>query len=525
MSETLHIHNAQIWTGNSKQPRAESIMIQDGRVASINERFARGNAADVTSFDAQGRTITPGLVDAHLHLLNGGQSLSRLNLAGVRSRAEFEAGIEQRHAELPPGEWLIANGWSQENWGGEPPHKSWLRAAHDRPAVCYRMDMHIALVNDAVLRLCDLARELKGGEIARDARGEPTGLMIEAAAWELVNPLVPKPDPETRRDHLRSAQRYLHSLGVTAIGSMEYQRDVMDAYQPLRDELTLRCRITLLDQRDRDTWDFSFGRDFPSDDRLAVIGYKAFIDGTLGSRTARMLSDYADDPGNRGMLVELAARGLLKEWACRVASAGLSPSMHAIGDEAARLALDVIDRIGTGCRPRIEHAQQIDLADIPRFRGRIASMQPLHKADDCQYVRKRLGDARLAGTFAFRRLLDAGAILAFGSDWPVVSPDPMLGVRTAVTGLLMNGDRFGTQENLTVEESLAAYTRGAACALGMDDAGVLRVGALGDLVIWDRDPFAIDWTRELPHAVKTIVDGRIVYDAQAIATRQVGSRA
>jgi predicted amidohydrolase YtcJ len=524
MSEILHIHNARIWTGDPLRPWAASIAIRAGRIESLDGHVAGRQSVPITAIDAQGRTITPGLIDAHLHLLNGGQSLTRLNLAGVRSHEEFEAAIARRHAHLAPGEWLIANGWSQENWGGEPPHKRWLRGAGERPVVCYRMDMHVALVSDAVLRQCDLSHDVEGGRIVRDASGEPTGLMIEAAAWELVNPLVPKPDLASRRDQLRAAQRYLHSLGVTAAGSMEYQRDVCEVYAPLRDELTLRCRITLLDQRATGTWDFSFGRDFADDDRLAVIGYKAFIDGTLGSRTARMLHDYADDPGNRGMLVELAARGVLTDWACRVASAGLSPSMHAIGDEAAHLALDVIDEIGTDRRPRIEHAQQIDPADIPRFQGRIASMQPLHKADDCQYVRKRLGEARLPGTFAFRKLLNAGAILAFGSDWPVVSPDPRLGMRTAIKGVLMNGDSFGIEENLTVEETLRAYTAGAAFALGLDETGVLRQRAWGDLVMWDRDPFAIDWTRELPRAIMTVVGGRIVYDAEADATRHVASR-
>ena len=518
MCEILHIHNARIWTGDPQHPWAKSITVCDTKIGSLDQDAIGTSARAANSMDAQGRTITPGIIDAHLHLLNGGQSLSRLNLDSVRSPAEFEAAIEQRHNQLATGEWLIANGWSQENWGGEPPHKKWLRAAGNRPVVCYRMDMHVALVNDAVLRLCNLSRQLKGGEIVRESSGDPTGLMVESAAWELINPLAPKPDTQTRRQYVRHAQRFLHSLGITTVGSMEYQHDVEDVYMPMQNELTLRCRVTLLDQRESDSWDFSFGRQFPHTERLAVIGYKAYIDGTLGSRTARMLHDYADDPGNRGMFVELAARGVLDKWARAVVAAGLSPSMHAIGDEAARMALGVIDQIGTESRPRVEHAQQIDAADIARFHGRIASMQPLHKADDCQYVHKRLRGDRFAGTFAFRKLRNAGAILAFGSDWPVVSPDPALGMKTAITGKLMNGNTFGTQENLTMEQTLHAYTRDAAFALGLDDAAVLRRGAPGDLVIWDRDLFSNDWNRELPRVSKTIVGGRIVYDADAGAT-------
>ena len=510
-ADSLHVHNARIWTGDPQRPWARTISINAGRISSIDQPASNASA----SINAEARTIVPGLIDSHLHLLTAGATLTRLDLSSVRSRTEFERAIAQRHAELPPGQWLIANGWSQENWsGGAAPDKSWLSVAQDRPIVCYRMDMHVALVNDAVLKMCDLKSDPPGGRIVRDQpTGLPTGLMIEAAAWELVNPLVPKPSLPERQEHLRAAQRHVHALGITTVGSMEYARDVQDLYLPLRDELTLRCRITLLDR----DWpmDFSFGRSIANDCHFAIIGYKAFIDGTLGSRTARMLRDYADDPGNRGMLVELARDGRLHDWARAVAANGFSPSMHAIGDEAARLALDVIDGIDSERRPRIEHAQQLDLADIPRFRGRIASMQPLHKADDCRYVQKRLGSERLAGTFAFRTLADAGAILAFGSDWPVVSPDPLLGIRTAVTGLLVDGTRFGEQENLTVEEALRAYTGGAAYALGMDDAGILRPGALGDLVMFDRDPFEADWEQQPPRVAMTIVGGTVVYDVTA----------
>jgi len=291
---------------------------------------------------------------------------------------------------------------------------------------------------------------------------------------------------------------------------MEYTRDVVDVFQPLRDELTLRCRITLLDR----AWPMDFGgaRMLPADDPLlAIIGYKAFIDGTLGSRTARMLADYADDPGNRGMLVELAADGHLRDWAHAVAEAGLSPSMHAIGDEAVRMALDAIEGIDPAVRPRIEHAQQIDRADIPRFAGVIASMQPLHRADDGRYAASRLGTHRLAGSFAFRSLLDAGAILAFGSDWPVVTCDPIAGIRAAVTGLTLDGEPFQVHENLTVEEAIHAYTKGAAHALQLDDAGELLPGKLGDAVIFDRDPFTADWANNPPRITTTIVGGEVVY--------------
>jgi predicted amidohydrolase YtcJ len=533
MAQQLRIHNARIWTDADRTPWTGSVSInKNGEITALeNSRPADcGFTRDETAIDAGGRTITPGLIDAHIHVLAGGLSLNHLDLSTVKSRSDFESAIEQRHQQLPPNQWLIAKGWSQENWPNrELPTKQWLAGAGDRPTVCYRMDMHAALVNDAVLQLCDLRRGPADGQIVRDERtGDPTGLMIEAAAWHIINPMIPQPSVAFRQHALLAAQRLLHSLGITAVGTMEYWRDVRDVFLPLRDQLTLRYRITLLDR----DWplDVRQALEFANDDHLAIIGYKTFIDGTLGSRTARMLQDYADDPGNRGLILELAAAGKLHEWIRRVADRGLSPSMHAIGDEAARIALDTIDsmpnELQRQCRPRIEHAQQIHLADLNRFRGRIASMQPLHKADDCRYVRQRLGESRLAGTFAFRQLANAGAVLAFGSDWPVVSPDPVLGMRCAVTGLTHDEEVFRAQENLTIEEALRAYTVGAGFALGMyaEGRGALRVGAPGDLVMFSDDPFAANWATSPPRVMMTAVGGEVVYDARAAAGSRAAAR-
>lgn len=519
----LDVCNARIWTGDPRQPWANRLSIRHGRVLEVGdgelELTSQLPAGAGRRIDAAGRTITPGLIDAHTHLLLGGQSLSQLDLSHIHSREAFESAIAARHKELPPEQWLIATGWSQENWpGGELPNKNWLAAAGDRPVVCYRTDLHAAVVNDAVLAMCDasaVSDKAWGSRIVRHpATNEPTGLFVEEAAWQLINPIVPEPDVQQRQYNLSRAIGLYNSLGLTAAGSMEYSSDLVNVYVPLRDQLTLRCRITLLDR----DWpmDFGLGRDFDNDDVLAVIGYKAFIDGTLGSRTARMLAAYSDDPGNRGLFVELAEKGCMHDWIHAVTAAGLSPAMHAIGDEAARAALDAIDTLDDAVcqrtRPRIEHAQQLDAADIGRFSGRIASMQPLHRADDGRYAARRVGEERLAGSYAFRRLLDAGAVLAFGSDWPVVSPDPVLGIRAAVTGLTLDGEVFGEDQNLDVTEAMRAYTAGAAFALGLDDSGVLRPGALGDFVMWDRDPFLADWINAPPRVIMTVLGGTVVYE-------------
>ncbi len=513
----LQVVNARLWTGDPGRPWAGAATIRDGRFTTVTPLDAAAAVADTeissAALDLGGAVVLPGLIDAHLHLLMGGESLSKLDLTAVSSREEFEAAIARHHRSLPSDRWLLAHGWSEENWGGEAPSKAWLAAAGDRPTVCTRMDLHAALVNQAVLDQCDLTSDVPGGRIVRDApTGEPTGLLVEGAAWQLVNPVLPRPSAEEAQQHLRLAQEHLHRLGVTAVGSMEYRRQIETVYEPLVDELTLRCRLTVLDR----DWpiDCEFGRQFPArghdPSQLTVIGYKAFVDGTLGSRTAALLEDYADDPGNRGLLIELAREGHLHRWAHSVAKAGLSPSIHAIGDHAVRLALDALEDIGSERRPRIEHAQQIDPADLTRFAGRIASMQPLHKADDGRYAARRLGNERLTGFFPFRQLIDVGAHLAFGSDWPVVSCDPMLGVRAAVTGLTLAGQVIRPEENLTVDEAFRAYTDQAAYALGFSDLGRVAPGYRADLIVLDRDPWAIDWAQETPRVVRTIIAGHTV---------------
>lgn len=518
MPAALDIHNARIWTGWTDKPWAGAISIRDGRVAALDEPAGGAGPA----IDGRGRTISPGLIDAHLHLLSAGRALGQLDLAPIRSRAAFEEAIARRHAELPPDQWLIAGGWSQENWpGGEMPTRRWLAAAGDRPVVCYRMDLHAVVVNDAVLARCDLSRPLSGGRIERDeASGEATGLMIEAAAWKLINPIVPASSDAEKQEALLAAQARAHELGLTTVGTMEYQGDVQRIFVPMRDRLSLRCRITLLDR----TWpmDFEYGSAFAGDDHLDVIGYKAFVDGTLGSRTARMLADYADDPGNRGMFVELAADGHLEDWARGVIDAGLSPSLHAIGDEAVRCVLDLADAIGPfarggATRLRLEHAQHVDPADVERCRDLIVSMQPTHRADDGRYALRRLGSGRLGSFYPFRSLWEAGAQLAFGSDWPVVTCDPVAGIRFAVTGLTTDGERFLPEQTIGVEEALRAYTVGAAEALQLHEAGALRPGALADLVMFDHDPFSADWTDHPPRILLTIAGGETVYDNTATA--------
>ncbi|MEE2681472.1 MAG: amidohydrolase [Planctomycetota bacterium] len=479
------------------------LAIRDGRLAPSEP--IEGDAI----LDGGGAWVYPGFVDAHLHMGLGGDGMTQLDLSEVRSREEFEQLITREASRLPAGQWLRAHGWNEERFPGDGlPTNAWLRGAGDRPVVAYRVDYHACVVNEAVLDQVNLDDCPAGGRVDRDAAGAPTGLMVEGAAWHLVNPVVPEATVEQRRDAMRAADRYFASRGLVAVGSMEYARELTEALAPIRHELGVRVLVTLLDR----DWplDCSIADAFENDEMLSVIGFKAFIDGTLGSRSAAMLSPYPDDPeGGDGMLIELAEQGLLGEWIRFVHASGYSPSMHAIGDRALRLALDVADTLPTEARDRVrfEHAQTVHPEDLSRMEGRFASMQPLHRTLDAPVAEARLGPERLGHFYPLKSLEQVGARLAFGSDWPIVDCDPFEGIRAAVTGC-----GVGTSEVLGIDTALTGYTTEARACLGLD-GGTISPGAPADLVLLDRDPRALDWSRdEAPTVLSTIVGGRIVHD-------------
>ncbi|MAA51625.1 MAG: hypothetical protein CMJ41_01010 [Phycisphaerae bacterium] len=507
----LHLANARIWTGDPAHPVAKSMLIRNGRVAALD-----APAGDIQSIDCRGDVVTPGLIDAHLHLLLGGSSLETLDLSTVTSRAEFEARIEGALPTLPPDAWLLAHGWSQDNWGGQLPTDEWLRGAGDRPVVCWRMDWHAALVNEPVLRICDLpddaTLESEGGRHVRCGNGTATGLLLENAAWKYVQSNIPAPSIERRRAHLLEAQRHAHRMGLTGVRTMEYARDLHSVYVPLQSDLTLRCSVVLLDREL--PLDLAWIPSFDHDEHLFISGCKTFIDGTIGSRSARLRDDWADRPGDRGMLVELALEQQLLPWLDSVHSAGLDAAAHAIGDEAVGLVLDLHERSQSG-RVTLEHGEVVDPDDLARCRGVWFSMQPLHRADDARSATAALGAERAGWLAPFRSLRDAGARFAFGSDWPIVTCDPMAGIHSATTGLTIDDTPFHPEQTISVEEALVAYTRDAAECCRFTDGGVLRPGAHGDCVRWNGDPLAELWDNERPSPHLTISAGEVVYDASS----------
>ncbi len=505
---SLHVTNARIWTGDHARPYASSMTIRDGLVESLD--IAPG---DEPLLDCGGDFITPGFIDSHVHLLLGGESLSQVDLSTVTSREEFEQALAAAHEALPEDRWLIANGWSDANLGTTP-DMDWLKCVHDRPTACWRSDLHAALVNGPILSKLDLPSpgELAaaGGDAPLRDDGTPTGMLLEHAAWGYLVPAIPPLPVEARQEALLLAQEHCLRLGLTSVRSMEYGEVLREVIEPVRDELDLRISIVLLDRTL--PLDLAWLEGFRQDAYLQVIGCKSFLDGTVGSRTARMLEDWTDSPGSRGMWLELAAEKRLEEWQQVVHEAGLDTAVHAIGDEAVSLALDLHEQSHGERRCVIEHAQVVRDEDLPRTAGALLSMQPLHRADDARVALRALGPDRDRRMLRLRDLQDAGARFAFGSDWPVASCDPMPGIHAAVTAEDSDGTPFHPGQALDIESTLHGWTTGAALACNRRDIGMLRPQARGDFVRWSTDLLLHDWKSGLPHALMTVLGGKVVYD-------------
>jgi predicted amidohydrolase YtcJ len=535
-SGTLAIVNARIWTGDDAQPWAQALVIDGETLAVVgSEDDARkANAAQI--IDAGGRLIVPGFTDAHVHFISGGFGLASVQLRDARTREEFAARIKAFAATVPAGTWITGGDWDHTLWGGELPTREWIDSVTpDHPVWINRLDGHMSLANSVALKLAGVTRATKdiaGGAIVRDRKGEPTGIFKDNAMW-LVDAAVPAASAEMNDRALLAAMKYVNAQGVTTVHNMGTFGD-LEIFARAAKAQTLTTRIyavTPLSEweklRDVVAAKNYGGADGRGDEWLRIGGLKGFMDGSLGSHTAAFEEPFADAPKDRGLLVN--SPDDMYKWISGADKAGLHVMVHAIGDRAIGMLLDIYERVEKedGARDRrfrIEHTQHLRESDIPRFAQLdvIASMQPYHAIDDGRWAEQFIGK-RIATTYAFRSLLDAKARLAFGSDWSVAPATPLEGIYAAVTRRTLddkNPDGWVPAQKISVEEALRAYTTGGAYA-SFDESrkGSLSAGKLADLVLVDRNLFEIppEQIREAK-VLATVVGGKVVSGGWPAAT-------
>ena len=522
---SLAIVNARVWTGDSARPWAEGIAVNGDTIVAVGSSAEVRKLGAARVVDAKGGMVTPGFIDAHVHFVTGGFRLSSVQLRDAKTPEEFVRRIREFAATVPPGTWITGGDWDHELWGGTLPTRQWLDSVTpDHPVWVNRLDGHMGLANSAALKAANVTsatRDVEGGAIIRGDRREPTGILKDNAQ-ALVDRVVPEA-PEVLQDRaLDTAMTYVASHGVTSVHNMGSWWE-LGIFERARAAGRLKTRVYAAVplstwERLRDTVQARG----TGDGWLRIGALKGFVDGSLGSHTAAMLEPFTDAPNDRGLFVNTPED--LYRWTSGADKAGLHVMIHAIGDRAIRTLLDTYERVARENGPRdrrfrMEHAQHVAPADMPRFGslGVIASMQPYHAIDDGRWAEKVIGPERAKGTYAFRSLLDNGATLAFGSDWFVAPPTPLEGIYAAVTRRTLDDRNPGgwvPEQKITVEDALRAYTTGSARA-SFDEArkGSLVRGKLADLVLIDRDLTAIP-----PESIRdaritmTVVGGRAVYE-------------
>jgi len=499
----------------------------DGRVKQLFERGDRRPQRPRFLLDGRGRTLIPGLIDAHGHVMGLGMGALQLDLSDTNSLQEAQARIAEYAAANPRPRWIVGRGWNQERWGlGRFPTAADLDAVTgDRPVWLERVDGHAGWANSAAMREAGITAATpapEGGRIERAGRN-PNGLFVDAA-MALVERAVPAPLPIQHDLALARAQEILLSQGLTTVQDMGTDAEGWAVMRRAGDAGRLNLRIISYASGIDNLLAVAGTRPTPwlYDGRLRMVGVKLYLDGALGSRGAWLKAPYRDAPGQRGL--PLVTDTVLKNLMSRAAMDNFQVAVHAIGDQANALLLDAIDEMAgtyTGDRRwRIEHAQIVDPADLPRFarHGTIASMQPTHQTSDRLMAEARMGLDRLGGAYAWRSMVDNRVPLAFGSDFPVESPNPFHGLAAAISREDAQGVPPGgwlPQQRLSMELAFAAFTRGAAFAgFAEDQLGTLERGRFADFLFIDRDIFALHDQREIraTRVLETYIAGRKVWE-------------
>lgn len=517
-----------IHTLDPGRPLARAALARGGRFVCVGDEAACAARAGpgARRIDLGAGSAIPGLVDAHGHVSWFGRSRLEVSCVGASGAEACAARVAERARDVPPGQWIRGHGWDQNRWpgGAFPTAEPLSRAVPGHPVVLLRIDGHAAWVNAPALAAAGIGPgtpDPPGGKIHRDGAGRPDGLLVDAA-MDLVLARLPRPGPRELEEGILAALRALAALGLTGVHDAGVEPDTLDAYRRLAEGGRLPVRVyAMIDgqpplpalEAELARW-----RPTPEIGLLAVRAVKLYADGALGSRGAALLEDYADEPGNRGLF--LTAPDELRAKVAAVARAGFQPAVHAIGDRACREVLDAFAAVQgiRALRPRVEHLQVLQPADLPRLAeiGVLASMQPVHATSDGPWVPARLGEgtARLRGAYAWRSVLEAGATLVFGSDFPVEEPDPRAGLHAAETRRGAGGVAFLPEEALTREAALRAFTVGPAqAAFAEGRRGMIREGHDADLTAFAEDLRGVP-PEALPRLTltHTVVAGRVVFE-------------
>jgi predicted amidohydrolase YtcJ len=535
-SADLVLVNGKLWTVDKAKPEAQAVAVWHDRILGVgSDAEVRALAGPATKvIDLHGRRVVPGFYDSHVHMLGSGQRLSQVALKDAPNEAEFGKRLVAFDRKLPRDRWLLGGEWDHDRtFNGQLPTAELIdRYVSDRPVFLRRYDGHMGIANTRALRMAGITAamaEPSGGVIYRKPNSkEPTGLLRDNA-MDLIDRVIPEPSEAEIVESVKAALAEARQAGVTAVQDMDgsdgpTRRRLLRLYQQLTrsGQLTLRVDfrwpIALWEEVAKLGVEADFGNDY-----VRIGGVKGFMDGSLGSSTAKMFSAFVNEPNSTGVWV--TPRDRMREWVIGADKAGLSIAIHAIGDEANAVLLDIFSEAARVNGPRdhrfrIEHAQHLRPADYRRFAelGVIASMQPYHAIDDGRWAEGRIGAMRCASSYAFGSLRKAGAKLAFGSDWSVAPIEPLLGINAAVNRRTLDGkhpEGWFPEQKISVAEAVEAFTLGSAYAGFQEkDRGSLTPGKLADFVILSRDildPAERDHIAETA-IMATVVGGKIVYE-------------
>jgi predicted amidohydrolase YtcJ len=528
------ITHAAIWTGDAAVPEAKAIAIIGERIVAVGgaDEIERWRGQSTREIDAGGRRVLPGFNDAHVHFVDGGAQLDYLDLKDAATPEEFARRIGERAKGMGAGEWMLGGNWDDQNWTpARLPTKERIDPlTPSTPVFLGRYDGHAALANSQALKLAAITARTPdppGGEIVRDAQGNPTGVLKDAA-MNAVYRVIPPLTPERRLHAVKRALAHAASVGITSVQDMNPPYEDIAIFADLLDrgELTTRVYAAPMETDWQDQAKLGVHRAFGSA-WLRLGAVKGYADGSLGSTTAFFFQPYTDAPNTRGLLSdEMQPLEQMRSRLTAADKAGLQLCVHAIGDAAISQILDLFGDVvqANGARDRrlrIEHAQHIAPKDFDRFAALhvIASVQPYQAIDDGRWAERRIGPERVKTTYAFRTLLDKGVRLALGTDWAVAPLNPMLTLYAATTRATLDGKNpngWVPEQKISIQEAVTAYTAGSAYAEFQDkDKGTIARGKLADLVILSDDIFSIPLAAIKDVKVQTtIVGGKVVYQRE-----------